>query len=157
MRYTILLEWLIGLVILAILLVMYKSAYYFNIIVAVTVTLLVIGAYPYWQLWRKITTIPTQSLKESLIAYLAVVRIFIKRIEWFCILGMPIGAALGMYLSLQEQTIVITPTIWALLVGTSLLIGILFYMPIKYWYIPLVYGKTEQQLERLLEQLTTEN
>ena len=88
---------------------------------------------------------------------MAVVRIFIKRIEWFCILGMPFGAALGMYLSFQEQAIVMTLTRWALLVGTSLLIGLLLYMPLKYWYIPLVCGRTEQQLEMLLEQLSTGN
>ncbi|MFK7799815.1 MAG: hypothetical protein AB8E82_20335 [Aureispira sp.] len=154
---TILLEWLVGLVVLAILLVLYRSAHDFEVLLGVTIGVLVIGVYPYWNLWQTIRAIPTHSLKESLIAYLKVVRLFIKRMEWFCILGMPIGVAFGMYFRFQEEAIIMTMISWTWLVGLSLLVGVLFYLPVKYWYIPLVYGRTEKQLETLLNQLTTEN
>lgn len=155
LRKTIVLEWVVGLVAIAGLFWVYKAEPYFWIMISITLLVLVVGAYPYWNLWQKIKAIPTQSVKESLLAYLAIIRLFIRRIEWLCILGTPIGAVIGMYISMEEEGIALSAMHWLWMGGVSLGVGLLLYLPIKYWYIPTLYGSTEKHLKSLLEQLET--
>ena len=101
--------------------------------------------------------IPTHSLKESLTAYLSVVRLFIKRIEWLCVGGIPLGGLVGMCLARFEQGAGITLNFALLALVVMVLMGLIFYAPIKYWYLPKLYGRTEKELQQLLKQLEDED
>lgn len=156
LRKTIVMEWAVGGVAIVGLFFFYRQAPYFGVMAIVTLSALALGAYPYWNLWQKIKAIPTQSLQQSLQAYLEIVRLFIKRIEWFCLLGTPVGAAIGMYIGMEEEAANLTSVAWFWIIVVSLVVGLLFYFPMKYWYIPALYGRTEKHLESLLKQLETE-
>lgn len=155
LRKTIVLEWVMGLAAIVGFLLVYITEPYFWMMLGITLLVLGVGAYPYWNLWQKIKAIPTQSVRESLLAYLAIVRLFIRRIEWFCILGTPIGAAIGMYIGMEEEGIALSAMNWMWIGGVSVVVGFLLYLPMKYWYIPTLYGRTEKHLKELLEQLET--
>ncbi|MGH1335381.1 MAG: hypothetical protein ACRBFS_04575 [Aureispira sp.] len=157
LRRTILIEWLVGLLIIGGLLLVYREEPFFLRMLCTTLIVTLLGIYPYWNLWRTIIAIPTQSLRESLVAYLKVIRLFIKRIHWFCLLGTPIGAALGLYLGLKEAGSIPTLYDWLWIFGLSTIVGIALYLPIRYWYVPMLYGRTEKRLEELLAQLQAEN
>lgn len=157
LRRTIILEWLGGIVMfLAILLVYRESAIVYTMGTLMAISL-VLGIYPYWNLWQKIKAIPTHSLRDSLTAYLKIIRLFIKRVEWFCMLGLPTGAIIGMYLGIQEKAGAPLPQFWLWSIVGSMVVGLVLYIPIKYWYIPTLYGRTVKQLQTLLEQLEAEN
>jgi hypothetical protein len=131
----------------------YNNTPYLWTVLAFFAIVYAIVAYPYWNLWRRIKAIPTHSLKESLTKYLAVVRLFIRRVEWFCLLGMPIGALFGMCMAHYESGGAFTLSFVGFMGLVGLVIGLLSYVPIKYWYIPKMYGRTEKELQELLQEL----